>query len=83
MELLTVMRERKNVCKYLDIALQHCSDHMLKNDAKGVTKQQTIDLINKIREEVPGNCITYDSHGRTSRRDRRGLPGTGRFCSKR
>ena len=54
LELLTVMRERPNVCKYLDIALQHCSDHMLKMMRRGVTKQQTIDLINKIREEVPG-----------------------------
>ena len=57
MELLTVMRERKNVCKYLDIALQHCSDHMLKMMRRGVTKQQTIDLINKIREEVPGIAL--------------------------
>ena len=57
MELLTVMRERKNVCKYLDIALQHCSDHMLKMMRRGVTKQQTVDLINKIREEVPGIAL--------------------------
>lgn len=57
MELLPVMRERKNVCKYLDIALQHCSDHMLKQMRRGVTKQQTIDLIHKIREEVPGIAL--------------------------
>ena len=57
MELLPVMRERKNVCKYLDIALQHCSDHMLKQMRRGVTKQQTIDLIRKIREEVPGIAL--------------------------
>ena len=57
LELLTVMRERPNVCKYLDIALQHCSDHMLKMMRRGVTKQQTIDLINKIREEVPGIAL--------------------------
>ena len=56
-ELLPVMRERKNVCKYLDIALQHCSDHMLKQMRRGVTKQQTIDLIHKIREEVPGIAL--------------------------
>ncbi|MDL2251916.1 30S ribosomal protein S12 methylthiotransferase RimO [Odoribacter sp. OttesenSCG-928-J03] len=54
LDLLTVMRERSNVCKYLDIALQHCSDHMLKQMRRGITKQQTIDLIRKIREEVPG-----------------------------
>lgn len=53
-ELLQVMRERHNVCKYLDIALQHCSDHMLKQMRRGINKKQTIDLIRKIRQEVPG-----------------------------
>lgn len=53
-DLLRVMRERDNVCKYLDIALQHISDNMLKKMRRNITKQQTIDLINKIREEVPG-----------------------------
>lgn len=53
-ELLQVMRERPNVCKYLDIALQHCSDHMLKLMRRGINKKQTIDLIRKIRQEVPG-----------------------------
>lgn len=53
-DLLKVMRERDNVCKYLDIALQHISDRMLKIMRRNITKQQTIDLINKIREEVPG-----------------------------
>lgn len=56
-ELLSVMRERKNVCKYLDIALQHCSDHMLETMRRGVTKKQIIDLIRKIRQEVPGIFI--------------------------
>lgn len=56
-ELLTTMRERPNVCKYLDIALQHCSDHMLKQMRRGITKQQTIDLVCKIRQEVPGIFI--------------------------
>jgi ribosomal protein S12 methylthiotransferase len=54
LELLRVIRERDNVCKYLDIALQHISDRMLKIMRRNITKQQTIDLINKIREEVPG-----------------------------
>lgn len=54
MEVLKVMRERKNVCKYLDIALQHCSDHMLSLMRRGVSKEQTIALVNKIRQEVPG-----------------------------
>ena len=52
-DLLKVMKERPNVCKYLDIALQHCSDSMLKRMRRGITKQQTIGLIRKIRREVP------------------------------
>lgn len=54
MELLQVMREKKTVCKYLDIALQHCSDHMLGLMRRGINKEQTIRLVRKIREEVPG-----------------------------
>jgi len=57
LELLGVMRERHNICRYLDIALQHCSDHILQLMRRGVTKQQTIDLIRRIREEVPGICL--------------------------
>lgn len=53
-ELLSVMRKRTNVCKYLDIALQHCSDSMLKLMRRGINKQQTVDLIRKIRQQVPG-----------------------------
>ncbi len=48
------MRERDNVCKYLDIALQHTSDNMLRIMRRNITKQQTIDLIQHFREEVPG-----------------------------
>lgn len=53
-DLLRVMRERENVCNYLDIALQHISDHMLEKMRRNITKQQTIDLIARFREEVPG-----------------------------
>ncbi len=53
-ELLKVMRERDNVCKYLDIALQHCSDHMLKMMRRGIDKRKTVELVEKIRKEVPG-----------------------------
>lgn len=53
-DLLRVMRERKNVCKYLDIALQHISDKMLDMMHRHVTKEDTYALIDKIREEVPG-----------------------------
>jgi ribosomal protein S12 methylthiotransferase len=53
-ELLRVMRERDNVCNYLDIALQHISDNMLSKMRRNITKQQTVDLIARFREEVPG-----------------------------
>lgn len=53
-DILRVMRENKNVCNYLDIALQHISDNMLKKMRRNISKQQTYDLIAKIREEVPG-----------------------------
>lgn len=54
MELLDVIRERPNVCKYLDIALQHISDNMLQRMHRHVTKQDTISLIENIRRQVPG-----------------------------
>ena len=54
LELLDVMRERDNVCNYLDIALQHVSDHMLSRMHRYVTKEETLELINTIRNRVPG-----------------------------
>lgn len=53
-DLLRVMRERKNVCNYLDIALQHISDHMLSRMQRHVTSEETYELIRRIRREVPG-----------------------------
>ena len=53
-DLLRVMREKKNVCKYLDIALQHISDHMLSRMQRHVTKAETMELIERMRREVPG-----------------------------
>ncbi len=53
-ELLGVMREKSNVCKYLDIALQHISDNMLSAMRRHITKAETYDLIKRIRREVPG-----------------------------
>ena len=53
-DVLKVMRERNNVCKYLDIALQHVSDNMLKQMRRNITKDQTYKLIERIRTEVPG-----------------------------
>ncbi len=54
MDLLDVMREKENVCSYLDIALQHISDHMLTRMRRHVSKQETIELIKQLRERVPG-----------------------------
>ncbi|MBP5259697.1 MAG: 30S ribosomal protein S12 methylthiotransferase RimO [Paludibacteraceae bacterium] len=56
-DLLPVMRERDNVCKYLDIALQHISDHMLQLMRRNVDKRSTYELITRLREEVPGICL--------------------------
>lgn len=53
-DLLRVMRENPNVCKYIDIALQHISDNMLKRMHRNVTKQQTYELVERLRAEVPG-----------------------------
>lgn len=53
-DLLRVMRENDNVCKYLDIALQHVSDNMLTKMRRNISKQATYDLMKRIREEVPG-----------------------------
>lgn len=57
LELLDVIREKPNVCKYLDIALQHISDNMLTRMHRHVSKQETMDLIEQIRERVPGICL--------------------------
>lgn len=54
LELLDVMNEKQNVCKYLDIALQHISDSVLERMHRHVDKQETMDLIRTIREKVPG-----------------------------
>ena len=54
MDLLRVMREKKNVCKYLDIALQHVSTNVLSNMRRYVNKEDTYQLIEKLRQEVPG-----------------------------
>lgn len=54
MDLLDVIREKPQVCKYLDVALQHISDHMLTRMRRNVTKEQTLDFVKSIREKVPG-----------------------------
>ena len=54
MDLLRVMRERDNVCKYLDIALQHVNTNVLKRMRRNISKEETIELLQAIRREVPG-----------------------------
>ena len=53
-DLLRVMKEKKNVCKYLDIALQHISDNMLQRMQRHVTKAETYEMVERLRREVPG-----------------------------
>ena len=56
-ELLDVMAKHENVCKYLDIALQHCTDHMLGLMRRHISRAEQDALLCKIREKVPGICI--------------------------
>jgi ribosomal protein S12 methylthiotransferase len=56
-DLLPVMAKHPNVCKYMDIALQHCSDNMLKKMHRHITREEQDAVIARIRKEVPGICI--------------------------
>jgi len=56
-EVLTVMKERENICNYLDMPLQHASDRMLSSMRRQITKSEMNELIVRIREEVPGICL--------------------------
>ncbi len=57
LEILDVMRERDNICKYLDMPLQHISDNMLQAMKRQITRKEITDLIGNIRDRVPGICI--------------------------
>jgi ribosomal protein S12 methylthiotransferase len=57
LDALEVMAERDNICKYIDIPLQHVSDSMLKIMRRGITSQRTEELVQTIREKVPGIAI--------------------------
>jgi ribosomal protein S12 methylthiotransferase len=57
LEILDVMRERPNICNYLDMPLQHASDNMLKAMRRQITRAEMTDLIRAIRERVPGICL--------------------------
>ena len=56
-DILPVMAKHSNICKYMDIALQHCSDNMLKLMRRRITREEQDALIDRIRKEVPGICI--------------------------
>lgn len=57
LDILDVMRERDNICNYLDMPLQHISDNMLKAMKRQITRKDIIELINNVRDRVPGICI--------------------------
>lgn len=57
MEILDAMKERENICNYLDMPLQHASDNMLKAMRRNSTRTEMEDLLQQIRETVPGICL--------------------------
>src|SRR5450432_4706553 len=57
LEILDVMKERANICNYLDMPLQHASDNMLKAMRRQITRAEMTDLLGAIREKVPGICL--------------------------
>jgi ribosomal protein S12 methylthiotransferase len=57
LEILDVMRDRENICNYLDMPLQHASDSMLKAMKRQITRSEMSDLIYTVREKVPGICL--------------------------
>jgi ribosomal protein S12 methylthiotransferase len=56
-DVLDVIRERSNICNYLDMPLQHISNNMLKSMRRGTTREKTYSLVEKIREKVPGIAL--------------------------
>ena len=57
MEILDVMKERDNICNYIDMPLQHAADNMLKAMRRQITRQEMEDLVQQVRETVPGICL--------------------------
>jgi ribosomal protein S12 methylthiotransferase len=57
LEILDAMRERENICNYLDMPLQHASDRMLKAMRRQISKPEMTELIHAIRDKVPGICL--------------------------
>lgn len=56
-ELIQVMKEEKKVCHYLDLPIQHASDAVLKRMGRRTTKQELIEIIGKLRREIPDICL--------------------------
>lgn len=57
MDVLDVMRERENICNYLDMPLQHVTDRMLKAMKRQMEKQEMLDLLDAVRDRLPGICL--------------------------
>ena len=57
LEILDTMRQRDNICNYLDMPLQHASDNMLKAMRRNITKAEMEELLSAVREKVPGICL--------------------------
>lgn len=57
MEILGVMRERENICNYLDMPLQHAADNMLRAMKRQITRVEMEELIQQVRQTVPGICL--------------------------
>ncbi len=57
MEILEVMKERENICNYLDMPLQHAADNMLKRMRRQITRTEMEDLVLRVRDAVPGICL--------------------------
>ena len=56
-DLINVIANNQKVCKYIDIPLQHISDSILRSMRRGVTKKRTIELVNKLKEKIPGLAL--------------------------
>jgi ribosomal protein S12 methylthiotransferase len=57
MEIIDVMKERDNICNYLDMPLQHASNRMLKSMKRQITREEMEDIIGKIKNKIPGICL--------------------------
>ncbi|CAN5855912.1 30S ribosomal protein S12 methylthiotransferase RimO [soil metagenome] len=57
LDALDVMNERENICQYLDMPLQHITDHMFKTMRRGISKRRTVELVDTIRQRVPGIAL--------------------------